>query len=164
MGSTMIEFDHAVVRVNDQKLAVRFYEAVFTPIYGNDQVTVEIRPNVTSTEQYLHTARTGGTGARVDEADQQRGVDRRGREAGNPKVRVVLPQGAVKIGDGLMPLFLARQHEQEPPPEQLRGTPRHAFPVTPQQLEKAIEVLMEELKQHPPRPVRWPKRWKDPAR
>ena len=31
-------------------------------------------------------------------------------------------------------------------------------------LEKAIEVLMEELKHDPSRAIRWPKRWKDPAR
>lgn len=144
MGNPMIEFDHAVIRTNDHRLAERFYRNVFPLIYGDDQVTVEIRPGLTSTEQYLHAARTGGTGARADEADEKRGVNRRGREAKNPNVRVVgIPQGALKVGGALMPWFLARQHEQEPPPEQLRGTPRHAFPVTPQQLEKAIEVLRQ---------------------
>ena len=45
------------------------------------------------------------------------------------------------VGGALIPMFLARRHEQEPPPEQLRGSPRHAFPVTEQQMTKAIELL-----------------------
>lgn len=137
----MIEYDHAVLRCNDLILAERFYQQVFGSIYGDDQVTVEHR-STSTTEEYLHTARTGGTGARAAQADRERGVDR--RQAGeNPTVRVVgTPQGSVQIGGALMPLFLARRHEQEPPPEQLRGSPRHAFPVTPEQMEKAVEVLL----------------------
>ena len=135
----MIEYDHAVIRVNDQILAERFYRQVFGAIYGDELVRVEHR-SMSTTEEYLHTAHTGGTGARAAEADRQRGVSR--REAAAEGVRVVgVPQGSVQIGGALLPLFLARRHEQEPPPEQLRGTPRHAFPVTAEQMEKAIDLL-----------------------
>src|SRR6266545_314496 len=136
----MIEYDHAVLRCNDLILAERFYEQVFSAIYGDDQVAVEHR-SMSTTEEYLHTAHTGGTGARAAQADQRRGVDR-GQVGKNPTVRLVgTPQGSVQIGGALMPLFLARRHEQEPPPEQLRGSPRHAFPATSEQLEKAMGVL-----------------------
>ena len=33
------------------------------------------------------------------------------------------------------------QHVQEPPPEQIRGTPRLAITVTPGQVDKAVEVF-----------------------
>jgi len=42
-----------------------------------------------------------------------------------------------------IPLFLYSDHIQEPPPEQLRGTPRLALHVTPEQMDELIEVLQE---------------------
>ena len=142
---------------------------MFGAIYGDDQVTVEHR-SMSTTEEYLHTAHTGGTGARAAQADRERGVDR-GQVGENPTVRLVgTPQGSVLIGGALMPLFLARRHEEEPPPEQLRGTPRHAFPVTPQQMEKATEVLhrydvgFEGPVEHPaPCPAKSSLYFKDPS-
>ncbi|MBM2810823.1 MAG: hypothetical protein HW416_1582 [Chloroflexi bacterium] len=136
----MIEFDHAVIRVNDFILAERFYQQVFGGIFGDDLVHVEHR-SMNSTEEYVHTAQTGGTGARAAEADEKRGL-----QTGEPVrvsgVRLVgIGQGSVQIGGALIPMFLARKHEQEPPPEQLRGSPRHAFPVTQKQMDRAIEVL-----------------------
>jgi hypothetical protein len=140
MANPMIEFDHAVIRVNDFILAERFYQQVFGGIYGEDLVRVEHR-SMNSTEEYVHTARTGGTGARAAEADAARGIDNED-PASNPNFRLAgVGQGSVQIGGALIPMFLARRHEQEPPPEQLRGSPRHAFPVTEQQMEKAIELL-----------------------
>lgn len=132
----MIEYDHAVIRCNDLKVAERFYGRVFSEIYGADQVEIDHRA-LETTEAYLHTATTGGTGARVQEADSKQGINRHGTGS----MRVPTAQGSVKIGGALMPIFLARRHEQEPPPEQLRGTPRHAFPVTEEQLAKAMDVL-----------------------
>lgn len=143
MANPMIEYDHAVIRANDLKLAERFYRDVFTEIFGSDQVEVDHRSTVT-TEEYLHTVRTGGTGWRVQQADQKQGIDRGHEDTDGKRGFVVVgaaPQGSVKIGGALIPIFLARRHEQEPPPEQLRGTPRHAFPVTQEQLEKAMDVL-----------------------
>jgi len=140
MHNPMIEFDHAVIRVNDFMLAEQFYRQIFGGIYGDDLVRVEHR-SMNSTEEYVHTAQTGGTGARAAEADQARGIETEDRPR-NSNVRLVgVGQGSVQIGGALIPMFLARRHEQEPPPEQLRGSPRHAFPVTEQQMEKAIELL-----------------------
>lgn len=141
MPNPMIEYDHAVIRCNDLKLAERFYRDVFAEIYGPDQVEIDHR-STSTTEEFLHTLRTGGTGWRSQQADVARGVSR-GEDTDQRGFRVVgaTPQGSVKIGGALIPLFLARRHEQEPPPEQLRGTPRHAFPVSAEQLEKAMEVL-----------------------
>jgi len=138
----MIEYDHAVIRANDLKVAERFYGRIFSEIYGAEKVEIDHRATDT-TESYLHTMRTGGTGRRVQQADTTRGINRHGEETDGQGMRVVgaNAQGSVKIGGALMPVFLARKHEQEPPPEQLRGTPRHAFPVTEEQLANAMEVL-----------------------
>ncbi len=141
-NNPMIEYDHAVIRCNDLKVAERFYGRVFSEIYGADQVEIDHRAT-DPTEAYLHTMTTGGTGWRVQQADTKQGINRHGDGTNGQDVRVVgaNAQGSVKIGGALMPIFLARRHEQEPPPEQLRGTPRHAFPATEEQLAKAMEVL-----------------------
>jgi len=140
MSNPMIEFDHAVIRVNDFILAERFYREIFGSLYGDDQVHVEHR-SMNSVEEYVHTARTGGTGARAEAADRRRGVENDDpRPPGSVRLAGV-GQGSVQIGGALIPMFLARRHEQEPPPEQLRGSPRHAFPVTDAQLAQAVELL-----------------------
>jgi hypothetical protein len=142
MANPMIEFDHAVIRVNDFILAERFYRQIFGGIYGEDLVHVEHR-SMNSVEEYVHTARTGGTGARAQEADAARGIETGDQSASTTGgVRLAgVGQGSVQIGGALIPMFLARKHEQEPPPEQLKGSPRHAFPVNEQQMAKAIELL-----------------------
>ncbi len=136
----MIEFDHAVIRVNDFILAEQFYRRIFGGLYGDELVRVEHR-SMNATEEYVHTARTGGTGARAAAADEARGIETEAPSR-NTDVRLAgVGQGSVQIGSALIPMFLARRHEQEPPPEQLRGSPRHAFPVSEQQMEQAVELL-----------------------
>jgi hypothetical protein len=142
MHNPMIEFDHAVIRINDFILAENFYRAVFGKIYGDDQVQVEHR-SMNSTEEYVHTARTGGTGARAAAADRARGIENDDPQVSTRVQFVGVGQGSVRIGGALIPMFLAKRHEQEPPPEQLRGSPRHAFPVTEEQLATAIGVLRQ---------------------
>jgi hypothetical protein len=58
-----------------------------------------------------------------------------------PAPRVPAAHSSVKLGQTVVALFLHQTHVQEPPPEQLRGIPRLAFQVTPQQFEQAVEVF-----------------------
>lgn len=141
MASPMIEYDHAVIRVDDLILAERFYGEVFGAIFG-DAVTVE-HTSTCTVEEVIELGRRGGPGTRRAAIEQERfGATR--SEADEAAARIPgMPQGTVHIGEALIPLFLARKHYQEPPPEQLRGSPRHAFPATPEQFEKGLEVLRQ---------------------
>lgn len=125
------EFDHSVIAVNDLLLAERFYREVLGEIFG-DAVCVEHR-DMNSTEELHYRARRGSPATRL----QQHGL----YDRGNAAIQVAAPQGSVRVGDGLMPLMVHRKHIQEAPPEQLRGAPRHAFPVSTEQMEQALEVL-----------------------
>ena len=124
MASPMVEFDHAVIRVNDLIVAERFYRDVFSGIYGPELVNVE-HTSTCTVEELLHLSARGGPGTRRAEIEREKfGRDREERD---PTARIAgTPQGTVHIGEALIPLFLARRHDQEPPPEQM---------------EKAIEVL-----------------------
>jgi len=139
MPSPMVEFDHAVIRVNDLIVAERFYRDVFSGIYGPELVNVE-HTSTCTVEELLHLSARGGPGTRRAEIEREKfGRDREERD---PTARIAgTPQGTVHIGEALIPLFLARRHDQEPPPEQMRGQPRHSFPASPEQMEKAIAVL-----------------------
>jgi len=157
---TILEFDHSVLAVNDLLLAERFYANVLGEIFGT-AVTVEHREMI-STEELLYRAHHGSPATRL----QQHGLyDRK-----NEGIRVAAPQGSVQVGDALMPLMVHRTHVQEPPPEQLRGTPRHAFPVTRDRMERAVEVLRRHgvpfegpVEHAPPCPVARSVYFKDPS-
>src|ERR1051326_597838 len=115
-----LEIDHSVLAVNDLILAERFYSEVLGEILGEGRV--EDRSGLT-TDEILR-------GKRLRE---MRGTTNSGR--------VMAPHSSVRVGETLIPLFLYQEHVQEPPPEQMRGTPRLAITVSADQLERAIDVL-----------------------
>jgi catechol-2,3-dioxygenase len=118
------EFDHSVLAVNDLILAERFYDEVLGELLGS---YVE-PPTMHTTEEVLRAGRL-----RERMADRNRDEDR--------GFRVPAPHSGVKVGRALIPMFLYTEHVQEPPPEQLRGTPRLALHVTPEQIEQAVEIF-----------------------
>jgi len=115
-----LEIDHSVLAVNDLVLAERFYAEILGEIVGGGRI--EDRSGLT-TDEILR-------GKRLRE---MRGTTNSGN--------VMAPHSSVRVGETLIPLFLYQQHVQEPPPEQMRGTPRLALTVTPEQMERAIDVL-----------------------
>jgi extradiol dioxygenase family protein len=117
------EIDHSVVAVNDLILAERFYGEVLGEILGG---MVEDRSMLT-TDEVIRAGRL-----RTTMADHYK--DR-------PAARVPAAHSSVKLGQTVVAMFLHQEHIQEPPPEQLRGTPRLAFNVTPEQMEQAIQVF-----------------------
>lgn len=122
------EFDHSVIAVNDLILAQRFYSEVLGEIVGRAEVDV---PTLMTTEEVVRSVRLR---ERMMERDQSRG-----RDSG---FRVSAPHTGVKVGEALIPMFLYTEHVQEPPPEVLKGTPRLALHVSPEQFEKAQEVFL----------------------
>jgi extradiol dioxygenase family protein len=122
---TINEFDHSVLAVNDLILARRFYDKVLGEILGSSELD-EI--TMLTTEEVI---RQGRLRSRMADRDGQ--PDR--------GFRVSAPHGGVKVGEAVIPMFLYTEHVQEPPPEQLRGTPRLAFNVTPEQMKTAVEVF-----------------------
>ena len=116
-----LEFDHSVLAVNDLILAERFYSEVLGEILGEGYI--EDRAMLT-TDEVLR-------GKALRERMEQR----------QGSGYVMAPHSTVKVGIAVLPLFLHQDHAQEPPPEQMKGTPRLAFTVTPEQIEKAMEVL-----------------------
>ncbi len=152
----IIEFDHSTIRVNDLILAERFYSVVLGEILGG---YVEDRSGLT-TDELLRFKRLATV-----MAERERSA---GREPGGP--RVSAPHSTVQVGGALVPMFLLTEHVQEPPPEQLRGTPRQAFGVTSEQMEQASEVLKRHkvpfegpVEHAPPCPVARSIYFKDPS-
>jgi catechol-2,3-dioxygenase len=117
------EIDHSVVAVNDLILAEQFYAEVLGEVLGG---RVEDRAMLT-TDEVLRAGRLRST---MVEHYKDR-----------PAPRIPAPHSSVRLGKTVVAMFLHQEHVQEPPPEQLRGTPRLAFQVTPEQMEQAIEVL-----------------------
>ena len=104
-----------------------------------------------------------GSMATTDQVLRQ--IRRRKRDGG-----FSVPHGGVTLGKTLLPLFLYSDHVQWPPPEQLVGTPRIAITVTPEQMDKAVEVFrshkvpFEGPVQHPvPAPLASSLYFKDPS-
>jgi len=108
-------YGHCVQAVEDMDAATRFYAEVLGEVIGESFVH---RSSIATTDQVLRQKR---------------------RLARNRGLSV--PHGGVTLGKTLLPLFLYREHVQWPPPEQLVGTPRLAITVTPEQMDKAIEVF-----------------------
>ena len=82
-------------------------------------------------------AGTEGTEGGMSTAGQiLRQIRRRKRDGA-----MAVPNSGVTVGKTLLPLFLYSEHVQWPPPEQLIGTPRIALTVSPEQMEKAVEVF-----------------------
>ena len=146
------EIDHSVVAVNDLILAERFYGQVLAEVLGG---YVEDRSGLT-TDELIRAGRL-----RTTMADHY-------KDRAAP--RVPAPHSSVKVGETVVALFLYQDHVQEPPPEQMRGTPRLAFQATPEQLEHAMEVFrkhkvgFEGPVEHPaPSPIARSLYFKDPS-
>ena len=118
------EIDHSVVAVNDLILAERFYAEILGEILGGH---LEDRSLLTTDELIR------GRRLRATMGDRHRDQDQ--------PARTPAPHSSVKVGDAVVAMFLYQDHVQEPPPEQLRGTPRLAFHATSEQMELAVEVL-----------------------
>lgn len=127
--TTILEFDHSVIAVNDLLLAQRFYDRVLGEIVGSSSVEP---PTHMTTEEILRAGRLRETMAERD-GNRPGGQDR--------GFRVPAPHGGVKVGEALIPMFLYTEHVQEPPPEQLKGTPRLALHLSNDQFERAQEVF-----------------------
>lgn len=121
MATMITEFDHSVLAVNDLVGAQVFYSEVLGEIVGKCEVGW---PSMLSTEQLERAVRLQSLHTQRDGA-----------------AHVSAPHASVTVGDAQIPLFLYREHVQEPPPEQLRGTPRLAITATPEQMDKAVEVF-----------------------
>lgn len=121
MGTKITEFDHSVLTVNDLVTAKVFYGEVLGEIVGKAEVD---EPTMLATEQLERAERL-----------QRFFLERDGT------AHVASPHLTVTVGDAQIPLFIQRGHVQEPPPEQLRGTPRLAITVTAEQVETAVEVF-----------------------
>ncbi|MPZ13029.1 MAG: hypothetical protein GEU73_01150 [Chloroflexi bacterium] len=147
------EFDHSVIAVNDLILAERFYHDVVGELLGCE---VE-PPTLHTTEEVLRAGRL-----------RERMAERAGEtERG---FRVPAPHSGVKVGRALIPMFLHTEHVQEPPPELLRGTPRVALHVSPELMERAVDVLRHHgipfegpVEHSPPSPVARSLYFKDPS-
>ena len=121
MTTKITEFDHSVLTVNDLVTAKMFYGQVLGEIVGKAQID---EPTMLATEQLERAERL-----------QRFFLQRDG------VAHVSAPHLTVTVGDAQIPLFIQREHVQEPPPEQIRGTPRLAITVTPAQVDKAVEVF-----------------------
>lgn len=117
------EFDHCVIDVNDIPMALHFYTNILGQIIPCEVTDVSFM----TTDEVIYYRENAATRAQL-----------RGTAGDLPT-----PHTSVKFGEALIPIFLNQEHVQEPPPEQLRGTPRLALPVTPEQMEKAVEVLRQ---------------------
>jgi catechol-2,3-dioxygenase len=84
-------------------------------------------------------------GLTTEEVIQARKAARLATRHGEPTdpVAAVLPFSRVMLGQAHLYLCLAERHLPEPPPEQLRGTPRFALRASAAQLTRAMEVFAE---------------------
>jgi catechol 2,3-dioxygenase-like lactoylglutathione lyase family enzyme len=122
---TFSEFDHCVINVNDIPLALHFYADIMGEILGDAKIT---DMSFMSIEEVLYAQQQSAKRAELQPI------------AGS----LPTPHTGVRFGEALLPIFLHQEHVQEPPPEQLVGTPRLALPVSQEQLTKAIAVLTRE--------------------
>jgi extradiol dioxygenase family protein len=118
---TFTEFDHCVINVNDLPLALHFYGTILGEILGDAEIT---DTSYMSLEEVLMAVQ-----------QQSKRMELHGVAGTVPS-----PHTGVKFGEALLPIFLHHDHVQEPPPEQLVGTPRLALPVTREQMGRAVEV------------------------
>lgn len=115
------EFDHCVITVNDLNEATFFYGTILREIM--DDAWVRDHWSYFRTTDIIQARRQMSNGRIYSEA------------------RLPAPHGTVGFGEALIPIFLNQDHVQEPPPEKLRGTPRLALPVTPQELERVAPTF-----------------------
>ncbi len=109
--------DHTVIAVNDLWWAERFYTEVLGGTLGS-------RQGVT-TDQLLRGRRRMARRLQKNPQDQ----------------KIPAPHSSVEFGECILPFFIHQEHVQEPPPDQLRGTPRVGFQATQEQFHAAVEKL-----------------------
>ncbi|MBM2812716.1 MAG: hypothetical protein HW416_3475 [Chloroflexi bacterium] len=117
------EFDHSAIAVYDLDLAEHFYAKVMGEIL---ETTFDYR-SPASTDQIMQRIKTLLEGRASRGSEQVYGG--------------AMPHSSVTVGQAIIPLSLYQSHYQEPPPEQLRGVPRLALHVTPEQMDRAVEVF-----------------------
>jgi catechol 2,3-dioxygenase-like lactoylglutathione lyase family enzyme len=118
------ELDHSAIAVNDLILAERFYAEILGEILGGE-ITMRTPQTTEEVLRRFKTLREGKNANRETEL----------------VYRGATPHSSVRVGKAIIPFSLYQTHVQEPPPEQLRGTPRLAFHVTSEQVDQAVEVF-----------------------
>ena len=118
MGSIQ-NIDHTVIAVSDLEWDEWFY----TELLGGE---ISSRQGLT-TDQLIRAKR------RREKQSQE--------EIGG--VRVPAPHSSVVLGEGVLAMFIYQEHVQEPPPDQLHGTPRVAYEVDRERFGEIMERLKE---------------------
>jgi hypothetical protein len=115
------EIDRHCVWVNDIILAERFYA----------EILGEIIPSYIANRYMLST----------EEIVRERQLRALAARRGEEPAEFPVPYSRAMVGHADVIFRLLDHHVQEPPVEQLRGTPRLALSVSPEQMDKAVGVL-----------------------
>jgi hypothetical protein len=144
------EIDRHAIWVNDLVLAERFYGGILG----------EILPAYVANRYMLSTEEI------IRERQLQRLAERRGEET----VGFPVPYSRAMVGQADIIFRLLDHHIQEPPVEQLQGTPRIALCVSHAQIDQAVEVLSRHrisfkgpVEYSPPSPIARSIYFKDPS-
>jgi catechol-2,3-dioxygenase len=130
----VLAIDHAVVECHDLEWAEDFYAKLLG-------LTVDYRVGW-RTADYIR-AKLWGEG-KEDMApgtrrwDQRYTVMEQKRRLPRPNTQLFL-----RVGDGILGVYLATQHRQESPEEQIVGTPRIGFRAGSKALEETMKLLKE---------------------
>lgn len=124
--TALMEMDHSAIAVTDLNITEHFYTEILGPILGGASIS-ERSPG--TTEEVIRRFKTL--------------VEGRASRANEVMYSGATPHYTIRLGQAVIPVRLHQVHLQEPPPEQLRGVPRRAFHVTPEQLEQAIDRLRQ---------------------
>ncbi len=133
-GGKVVGIDHAAVECHDLEWAEDFYVKVLG-------LAAEHRVGW-RTADYVR-AQLWGEG-KEDMApgtrrwDQRYTVMEQKRRIPRPN-----PQLFLRVGDGILGVYLANQHRQEPPEKQIVGTPRIALRVSRGALDETVKLLKE---------------------
>lgn len=125
--TALLELDHSAMAVTDLNLTEHFYTHVLGPILGGASIS-ERSPG--STEEIMVRFKTLLEG-------------RAPLAGGEVMYSGATPHFTIHLGQAVIPIRLHQVHLQEPPPEQLKGVPRRAFHLTPEQFEAAGGRLRE---------------------
>jgi catechol 2,3-dioxygenase-like lactoylglutathione lyase family enzyme len=110
----LTKIDHCSMSVTDLMLAEQFYGRILCDVLGGELLD---RKYLSTDSLILASESRGG---RFDPA-----------------------QSRVRVGDIEIALFLRHRHVPMPPPEQLRGSPRLALEVTPEEMDRLRAALGE---------------------
>lgn len=130
----VLAIDHAVVECHDLEWAEDFYAKIF----GLD---VDHRVGW-STKDYVRATLWGE--GKEDMApgtrrwDQRYTVMEQKRRLPRPNTQLFL-----RVGDGILGVYLATHHRQEPPEDQTIGTPRIGFRASRKALDETVKLLKE---------------------